>query len=210
MNKPFFKPAILVEDANGIHPLQSRSLLLKHRVIFIDDKITSDTANEIVRQVLLLCMDSKDPITLLLDTPGGSIQAGFQLLDLLEACPCIVRTVALGCAASMGAVLLAAGTKGYRFISTRSRAMLHEPQLTGGVSGSTSHIETVSQQMKARREIINKLLCAYTEKDMKAVRKATSYEHYFSAQEAVAFGLADTVVTEKDLFYCILGGAIYE
>ena len=205
----YSQPAVLVEDANGIHQLQSKSLLLKNRVIFVDDEICSDTANEIIRQILLMAAQSHDPITLVLDSPGGSTQAGLQLVDVMRSCPCVIRTIALGCAASMSAVLLAAGTKGNRFISPHSRVMLHEPLLAGGVSGSTTHIESVANDLKATRKIINDLLCQYTGQSTEVLRKATSYDHYFDAQEAVDFGLADAVIADGKLFGCLLGGNVY-
>lgn len=207
MRNSMFVPAVLVEDANGIHQLHSKSMLLQRRVIFLDDEISGDTVNETIRQIILMAAENLEPITLVLDTPGGSIKAGFQLIDVMEACPCVIRTIALGCAASMGAVILAAGTKGQRFISTRSKVMLHEPLLGGnGLVGSATRIESVANDLKVRRDTINKMLCRYTGKDMKTMKKATSYDHYFNGEEAVDFGLVDTIVTDEELFRYISGG----
>lgn len=207
MDYSFAAPAVLVEDSNGIHPLNSKSLLLKQRVIFLDDEINGDTVNEAIRQIILLAQESHKPITLMLDSSGGSIQAGFKLIDLMNACPCAIRTIALGCAASMGAVILAAGTKGHRFISPRSKVMLHEPQLGGyGVSGSTTQIESVANDLKTMRDTINQMLCEYTGKDTETMKKATSYDHYFTAEEALKFGLVDEIVSDAKLFTYISGG----
>lgn len=201
-----YTPAVLVEDSNGIHPLSSKSLLLKKRVIFLDDHIDGETVNETIRQIVLMGMESNQPITIVIDSPGGSIQAGFQLIDVMESCPCTIRTLALGCAASMGAVVLAAGTKGHRFVSNRSKVMIHEPLLGGsGVSGSTSTIASIAEDLKATRDTINEMLCTYTGQSMKAMKKATSYDHYFSSTEAVEFGLVDQIVPDKDLFTLISG-----
>lgn len=208
MKHLYSPPAVLVEDANGIHQLQSKSLLLKNRVIFVDDEICSDTVNEVIRQILLMAAQSRDPITLVLDSPGGSTQAGLQLLDVMRSSPCAIRTIALGCAASMSAVILSAGTKGKRFISLHSSVMLHEPLLAGGISGSATHIESVASGLMATREIINDLLCQYTGQSMKTMKKATSYDHYFSAREAVDFGLADAIVTGTELFDYLSGGNV--
>lgn len=206
MSSSYSKPAVLVEDSNGIHQIGSKSLLLKNRVIFLDEAITNDTVNETIRQIILLGSTSRDPITIIVDSPGGSIQAGFQLIDVIEASPCVIRTVALGSACSMGAVILAAGTPGHRAISARSRVMLHEPLISGSVSVSTSQLESIANGLKESRETINKMLSKYTGQSMKAVRQATAYDHWFDADEAVAFGLVDAVATDADLFALISGG----
>lgn len=207
MGNQFYMPAVLVEDANGIHLLSTKSLLLKKRVIHLDCPITSDVVNEVIRAIFLLSAESHDPLTLLITSPGGEIDAGLALVDAYEACPCIVQTVALGCACSMGAVLLAAGSPGHRYVSAKSKVMIHEPLLGQGVSGSTSHMETIVNNLKERRETINNLLCKYTGQDEKTMREATSYDHYFSSEEAVSFHLADYVVAGEELFSVIMGGA---
>ncbi len=206
MGNSYFNPAVLVEDSNGIHQINSKSLLLKNRVIFLDETVTSDSVNETIRQIILMGLASTDPITIIIDSPGGSIQAGFQLIDVMDASPCVIRTVALGSACSMGAVILAAGTPGYRAVSARSKVMIHEPLISGGVSGSTSQIESVANSLKERRETINKMLCKYTHQSMKVMKKATSYDHWYDAKEALEFGLVDAIATESELFTLISGG----
>ena len=208
MKYAIFAPAMLVEDANGIHQLNSKSLMLKNRVIFLDTEIDEDVVHETIRQLILLGQQGTGPVTVILDTPGGSIKAGFQLIDVLESCPFPIRTVALGCAASMGAIILAAGTKGQRFVSKRSKVMIHEPLLAGGISCSTSQIETVANDLIATRETINEMLCAYTGKDMITMRNATCYDHYFTADEAVGFGLADAIAEDEVLFAYLSGGEV--
>jgi len=206
MSNSYFKPAVLVEDSNGIHQINSKSLLLKNRVIFLDETVTGDSVNETIRQIVLMGLSSKDPITIIIDSPGGSIQAGFQLIDVMEASPCVIRTIALGSACSMGAVILAAGTPGHRAISARSKVMIHEPLISGGVGGSTSQIESIANNLKERRETINKMLCKYTRQSMKVMKKATSFDHWYDANEALEFGLVDTIAAEADLFTMISGG----
>ena len=206
MSSSSYTPAVLVEDSNGIHQINSKSLLLKNRVIFLDEAITNDTVNEIIRQIVLLGLACHDPVTIIIDSPGGSLKAGFQLIDVVEASPCVFRTVALGSACSMGAVILAAGTPGYRAISARSRVMLHEPLISGSISVSTSQLESIANGLKESRETINKMLSKYTGQSLKAVRQATTYDHWFDADEAVAFGLVDAVATDADLFALISGG----
>lgn len=206
MSSSSYTPAVLVEDSNGIHQINSKSILLKNRVIFLDETITGDVVNETIRQIILLGSTNHDPITIIVDSPGGSIQAGFQLIDVIEASPCVIRTVALGSACSMGAVILAAGTPGHRIISTRSKVMLHEPLISGSISVSTSQLESIANGLKENRETINKMLSKYTGQSMKAVRQATAYDHWFNADEAVAFGLVDAVATDADLFALISGG----
>ena len=206
MSNQFYMPSVLVEDANGIHSLSTKSLLLKQRVIHLDCPITGDVVNEVIRTIFLLSMDNTSPITVIIDSPGGEIQAGLSLIDAFEACPCIVQTVTLGSACSMGAVLLGAGSPGHRFVSAKSKVMIHEPLLGQGVSGSTSQMESIVNNLKERRETINNLLCKYTGQDEETMREATSYDHYFSSEEAVSFGLADSVVEGKALFSAIMGG----
>lgn len=206
MSNSYFKPAVLVEDSNGIHQIDSKSLMLKNRVIFLDETVTGDSVNETIRQIVLMGLSSQDPITIIIDSPGGSIQAGFQLIDVMEASPCVIRTIASGSACSMGAVILAAGTPGCRAISARSKVMIHEPLISGGVGGSTSQIESIANDLKERRETINKMLCKYTGQSMKAMKKATSFDHWYNASEALEFGLVDTIAMETDLFAMISGG----
>ena len=204
-NSPF-NPAVLIEDSNGIHQINSKSILLKNRVIFLDKTVTSDSVNETIRQLVLMSLDSHEPITIIIDSPGGSIQAGFQLIDVMEATPCVIRTIALGSACSMGAMILAAGTPGYRAISARSKVMIHEPLINGGIGGSTSQIESIANDLNERRETINKMLCKYTGQSMKVMKKATSFDHWYDAEEALEFGLVDIIATEADLFTMISGG----
>ena len=99
MNNTYFKPPILVEDSNGIHQINSKSLLLKRRVIFLDETVTGDSVNETIRQIVLMGLESQDPITIIVDSPGGSIQAGFQLIDVMEASPCVSSSAGLRTAA---------------------------------------------------------------------------------------------------------------
>lgn len=206
MSNSFLYPAVLVEDSNGIHQISSKSLLLKNRVIFLDETVSSDSVHEAIRQIILMGLTSHDPITIIIDSPGGSIQAGFQLIDVMEASPCPIRTLALGNACSMGAVILAAGTPGYRAVSAHSKVMLHEPLVSSNMGGSTSQIETLANTLKAQRETINEMLCRYSGQSMEEMQKATSFNHWFDAHESVAFGLADCIATEATLFAMICGG----
>lgn len=206
MKTSFERPSILIEDSNGIHAIDSKSLLLKRRIIHLEEEITGKTVNEIIRQLILLGTQSEEPVTILIDTVGGSIQAGYQLIDVMEACPFAIRTIALGNACSMGAVILAAGSPGYRAISSRSKVLLHEPLIGIGVSGSASRMESIANDLKERRETINKMLVSYTGQNLEAVREATSYEHWYTADEAKVFGIVDTVVAHADLFTMIMGG----
>ena len=207
MSELNFRPAVLVEDSNGIHQVNSKSLMLKNRVIFLDETVTGEAVNEVIRNIVLMGQERDAPITIVIDSPGGSIQAGFQLIDVMEACPCVIRTVALGNACSMGAVILAAGTPGHRAVSARSKVMLHEPLISGGVSGNKSQIKALADDLEERYETINEMLCKYTGQSMKTMRKATSYDHWYTATEAKEFGLVDTVATGSELFELIAGGS---
>lgn len=206
MNKVYCPTPFLVEDANGIHPLDTKSLLLKRRVIWLDGQIEDETVDEVIRQLVLLSLESDEPVTLLVDSPGGSIKAGMKLLEVFRAAPCVIRTVALGHAASMAALILAGGTPGHRVITPSGRVMIHEPQLRGGLSASTTEIEKLAEEMREEREAANRLLSEFTGQELEKVREAASYDHWFNADDAVAFGLADHVVEGKTLFQYISGG----
>lgn len=205
MGNNYYFPTVMVENSTGIHTLSSKSLLIKERVIYLDGPVEDNAVNEAIRIMLLLCKESQDPITLLIDSPGGSIKAGFALLDAMEAAPCVIKTIALGSASSMGAVLLAAGTPGHRYVSTRSKVMIHEPLLGCEVSGNTTQMESIVNNLKERRETINYMLCQYTGQNEETMKEATSYDHFFTATEAVEFGLADKVLG-KELFAVVMGG----
>ena len=201
MNTPYY----IERTANGANAITLESILLENRVIFLDKPIDGESVNSIIKQLLVLSAISNEKITILINTPGGSISDGLSLVDVIKACPCPICTVSLGIAASMGAIILAAGTKGLRFVSNHSRVMLHEPLIQSGIGGSCSSVQATAEALMERKKLINKLLCDYTGKDMKTINKATSFDNYLSAAAAVELGVVDAVLSDDELYQVLKG-----
>ena len=174
------------------------------------DPIDEDSVNRTIRQLIILDNKSDDPITMVIGSPGGDIQQGLALLDVMQACRSTIRTVAVGLAASMASVLLAAGTPGERYCTKHSRVMIHEPLLSSGVSGSCSTIQEKAKHILERKELLNQLLSSFTKRTRKQIEKATAYDHYFTAEEAATFGLVDHVAKSEQLMELLGGVEAYD
>lgn len=197
----------LVErTAHGIAQITLDSRLLEKRVLYFDSVVDEEKINQLIRAFIVLSDEKEKPITLVIDSPGGSIQAGLALIDVMNACPCIINTVVLGMGASMGAVIAAAGTKGNRYISKHSRLMIHEPLLQNGVSGTCTSIQATAKSILERKTLITQLLVEYTGKTSEEIEAATAFDNYMSAEEAKKFGLVDMILEETDLLDIIKGG----
>lgn len=197
----------LQRSANGIHQISLKSKLLDKRIIYLDSPVDSESVNEIIQQISLLATEAPgESITMLINSPGGSIQDGLVLIDVMRSYDGIVKTVALGMAASMAAVILAAGTKGHRYISPHSQVMLHQPLIGGGLAGGNcSEIEGVAKSLLARKKQIDDMLVDFTERPRKDILKLTSTDTYLDAQQAKANGLIDVIAEGKELFELIGG-----
>lgn len=185
----------LIKSSNGITSVSLDARLLSSRVIYIDDQeITGELIANIVKKIMVLASeDSEKTITIMIDSPGGSVKAGMVLYDLLQTCKTPVRMVAAGRAYSMAAILLAAGRHG-RYMLPNSEVMIHQPLLGSPVTGNCSSIKSVSDKMNKEKKKMNRLLAKHTGKTEKQIEKATSYDHFFDADEAVAFGLCDGII----------------
>ena len=185
----------LIKSSNGITSVSLDARLLSSRVIYIDDQeITGELIANIVKKIMVLASeDSEKTITIMIDSPGGSVKAGLVLYDLLQTCKTPIRMVAAGRAYSMAAILLAAGRHG-RFMLPISEVMFHQPLLGSPVTGNCSSIKSVSDKMNKEKKKMNRLLAKHTGKTEKQIEKATSYDHFFDADEAVAFGLCDGII----------------
>lgn len=199
---------VIDRTSSGTVLLPAESVLQEKRVIMLNREISSDTVNRLIQQLLVLSHKSDVPIVLVLATPGGEIQAGLALIDVINAIPCPVYTVALGMAASMGAIILAAGEQGHRIISRHSRVMIHEPLLVNGVSGSCSTVMATAQAILERKSLIDNLLVTYTGKSIEEIQVATSFDHYMSADDAVEFGIVDKICDGKELMEYLKGVTI--
>lgn len=172
-------------------PLGARHL--KHRRIFLNGTIDDSSVNLLIAQLIYLADESPEPVNLYINSPGGSVNAGLLLYDVLQSISVPVNMYCTGMAASMAAIILASGKKGHRFILPHSKTMIHEPLVTDGVSGSATSIANLSESILKTREITNAILAKHTGKTLEEINRATSYDHYMNAEESVAFGLCDGI-----------------
>lgn len=203
MNTTYF----LEKSVHGTNQITLKSKLLEKRIIFLDKRIDSESMNEIIQQISLLSIENPDePITMLINSPGGSILNGMVIIDAMNASPCEIRTVSLGIAASMAAVILASGNK--RYASQSSQVMLHQPLVQGLPGGSCSEIEDVANSLMKTKAELDHLLTKLTGKSIKTIRRLTSKDTYMSAEEALENGLIDTIAEGNILNSLLTGGMI--
>ncbi len=170
--------------------------LLKDRIIFVGTKINDLVANLIVAQMLYLeSEDSEKDIVMYINSPGGVVTAGLAIFDAMKYVRCDVQTVCVGQCASMGAVLLAAGTRGKRQILPNSRVMIHQPH--GGAGGTSRDIEIQAREIMKLRQHLNEILAEATGRPLAQVERDTDRDRYLSAEEALAYGLVDKVVVKE-------------
>ena len=169
------------------------SRLLKERIVFIGTPIDDYVANLVIAQMLFLQMEENDKdINIYINSPGGSVTAGLAIYDTMQFIKCDVATYCVGQAASMGAVLLAAGTKGKRFVLPNSRVMIHQPW--GGVQGAAADISIQAKEILNLRDRINEILVRHTSQSLEKIQKDTDRDYFMSAQEAKDYGIIDEVV----------------
>ncbi|MBU4299393.1 ATP-dependent Clp endopeptidase proteolytic subunit ClpP [Patescibacteria group bacterium] len=189
-------PTVIEKTQYGERAYDIYSRLLKDRIIFLTNPITDTVANSIIAQLLFLA--SKDPkkdIQIYINTPGGSVTAGLAIYDTMQYIKCPVSTVCVGLGASMGATLLAAGTKGKRFALPNSEILLH--QVMGGVTGEAAEIEITARQIIKIKDKLNKILAKHTEQPLKRIESDTDRDFYLSAEEAKEYGIIDQVIKTK-------------
>lgn len=189
-------PTVIEKTQYGERAYDIYSRLLKERIVFLAGPITDTMANSIIAQLLFL--SAKDPqkdIQLYINSPGGSVTAGLAIYDTMQYVKPDVSTICIGLAASMGAVLLAAGKKGKRFALPNSEILLH--QVAGRVSGEAVEIEITAKQIVKIREKINKILSRHTSQPLKKIAKDTDRDFYLSAQEAKDYGIIDEIIKTK-------------
>ena len=187
-------PYVIEQTSRGERSYDIYSRLLKDRIIFLGEEVTDVSANLIVAQLLFL--EAEDPgkdIHLYINSPGGSVSAGLAIYDTMRYIKCDVSTICLGMAASMGAFLLAGGTKGKRFALPNAEIMIHQP--SGGVQGQATDIKIVSDHIIATRKRLNEHLAANTGQPLSVIEVDTERDNYMSAEEAKAYGLIDSVIT---------------
>lgn len=186
-------PMVVEQGARGERSYDIYSRLLKERIVFLGTAIDDEVANLIIAQLLFL--QSEDPtkdINLYINSPGGSVTAGLAIYDTMQFLRPPVVTYCLGQAASMGAVLLAAGSKGRRYALPNSRIMIHQP--LGGVSGQASDISIQAREILRMKDRLNELLASHTGRTMEEIVRDTDRDNFMSATEAKAYGIVDDVV----------------
>ena len=187
-------PYVLEQTSRGERTYDIYSRLLKDRIIFLGEEVNDVSANLIVAQLLFL--ESEDPgkdIHLYINSPGGSVGAGWAIYDTMHYVKCDVSTICMGMAASMGAFLLAGGAKGKRFALPNAEIMIHQP--SGGAQGQASDIKIVADKIIDTRRKLNEHLAANTGQPLSVIEVDTERDHYMSAEEAKAYGLIDDVIS---------------
>ena len=189
----YLVPIVVEQTGRGERSYDIYSRLLKERIIFIGSEISDDLANLVVAQLLFLqSEDATKDVSVYINSPGGSVTAGLAIYDTMQFLKCDVVTYCVGQAASMGAVLLTAGSKGKRHALPGARIMIHQPW--GGAQGTASDIHIQAQEILRLKEHINGILAKHTGKSLKTIEKDTDRDFFMSAEEAVKYGLVDDVL----------------
>ena len=191
--KSYMIPYVVEQTGKGERTYDIYSRLLLDRIVFISGEVNDEMANAVCAQLLFLqSQDPKKDINVYINSPGGSVTAGLAIYDTMQFVKCPVATYCIGQAASMGAVLLAAGAKGKRHALPNARIMIHQPW--GGAEGKASDIEITAREILRLKEILNGILAKHSGQKIEDVVKDTDRDHFMSAEEAKAWGLVDEVL----------------
>lgn len=191
-------PYVVEQTSRGERSYDIFSRLLNDRIIMLSDQVNDATASLVVAQLLYLeSQDSEKDISLYINSPGGSITSGMAIYDTMQYIKCDVSTICIGMAASMGAFLLAAGAKGKRFALPNSEIMIHQPLISGGLSGQCTDIKIHSDHLVRTRQKMNEMLAANTGKPLEQVQADTERDNYMTAQEALEYGIIDKVIEKR-------------
>ena len=189
-------PYVIEQTGRGERSYDIYSRLLKDRIIFLGEEVNETTASLVVAQLLFL--ESEDPskdIHLYINSPGGVITAGMAIYDTMQYIKCDVSTICIGMAASMGAFLLAGGTKGKRYALPNAEVMIHQP--SGGAKGQATEIEIAAENIIKTKKKMNTMLAEFTGQTYEKVAADTERDHWMTAQEALEYGLVDQVITNR-------------
>ena len=190
-------PNVIEQTPGGERAYDIYSRLLSDRIVMLTDEVNDVTASLVVAQMLFL--EAQDPdkdIYFYINSPGGSVSAGLAIYDTMNYIKCDVSTICMGMAASMGAFLLSGGTKGKRLALPNAEIMIHQP--LGGAQGQASDIKIHAEHILRTRSKLNKLLAEHTGRSIEEIERDTERDNFLSADEAVAYGLIDKVITKKD------------
>ena len=195
MNSMALVPMVVEQTNRGERSYDIYSRLLNDRIIFLGEEVTDVSANLIVAQLLFL--ESEDPgkdIHMYINSPGGSVSAGLAIYDTMQYIKCDVSTICIGMAASMGAFLLAGGTKGKRMALPNSEIMIHQP--SGGAQGQATEISIAAEHILRTRQKLNEIMAANTGQPLETIKADTERDNFMSAEEAKAYGLIDEVIAK--------------
>lgn len=189
-------PTVIEQTNRGERAYDIFSRLLNDRIIVLSDEVNDATASLVVAQMLFLeGQDAEKDISLYINSPGGSVSAGFAIYDTMQYIKCDVSTICMGMAASMGAFLLSSGAKGKRYALPNSLVMIHQP--LGGAQGQATEIEIMAKQILKTKENLNRILAENTGKSIEEIYRDTERDNYMSAQEALDYGLIDKVIRNR-------------
>ena len=192
-------PYVIQQTSRGERSYDIFSRLLSDRIIILGEEVSEASAGVIVAQLLFL--EAEDPdkdIQLYINSPGGSVSAGFAIYDTMQYIRCDVSTVCIGMAASFGAFLLAGGTKGKRFALPNAEIMIHQPAIHGnGVQGQATDIQIISEKMQRSKQRLNRILAQNTGKTEEEIKRDTERDNYMSAQEALEYGIIDKIFNQE-------------
>ena len=189
-------PYVIEQTSRGERSYDIYSRLLKDRIIFLGEEVTDMSASVVVAQLLFL--EAEDPgkdISLYINSPGGSVTAGMAIYDTMQDIKCDVSTICIGLAASMGAFLLAGGAKGKRMALPNAEIMIHQP--SGGARGQATDIQITAENILKTKKRLNEILAANTGKPIETVAQDTERDHFMDAQEALEYGIIDSIVTKR-------------
>ncbi len=190
-------PTVIEQTGRGERAYDIFSRLLNDRIIFLSDEVNDATASLVVAQLLFL--EAQDPdkdISFYINSPGGSVTAGMAIYDTMNFIKCDVSTICIGMAASMGAFLLSAGTKGKRIALPHSEIMIHQP--LGGAQGQASDIKIRAELILRTRDMLNKILAENTGKPLEQIEKDTDRDYFMTAEQALEYGIIDKIYTHRD------------
>lgn len=196
MSQMYLVPTVIEQTNKGERAYDIYSRLLNDRIIILGDEVNSATANVIVAQLLFL--EAEDPdkdIMFYINSPGGSITDGMAIYDTMQYIKCDVSTICMGMAASMGAFLLAGGTKGKRYALPNAEVMIHQP--LGGAKGQATDIQIAAEHIIKTKERMNRMMAEFTGQDIETIKRDTERDNWLTAEQAMEYGLIDKVITRK-------------
>ena len=189
-------PYVIEQTSRGERSYDIYSRLLKERIIFLGEEVNDVSASVIVAQLLFLEADDPDKdIQLYINSPGGSVTAGMAIYDTMQYIKCDISTICIGMAASMGAFLLAGGTKGKRMALPNAEIMIHQP--SGGAKGQATEIQIAAENILKTKKKLNEIIAANTGKPIEQVAQDTERDYYMSAEEAKEYGIIDSIITNR-------------